>query len=191
MKSSLRLLSALAFSAALSLTASATTLTFGDQYSIGSIEPGKPDSDAAQVPLINKLIDLNTGNNQVVNMVFQGSQGDYTFDRLANFDSLVGNVTDVGSSKFENLVNSTFDVTGFTFLLAKYGNGVPGTADSTAFYVWDVTGLTSATIQFSALSHVSLYNPTTTNVPDGGTTAVLLGFALVGMSFIARRKIAA
>jgi hypothetical protein len=39
----------------------------------------------------------------------------------------------------------------------------------------------------NAISHVSLYGGTT-SVPDGASTAALLGLGLVGLSFIARRR---
>jgi hypothetical protein len=42
--------------------------------------------------------------------------------------------------------------------------------------------------QTYGLSFYSLYSPTTTNVPDGSTTALMLGLGLLGLGALARRK---
>jgi hypothetical protein len=40
----------------------------------------------------------------------------------------------------------------------------------------------------TGISHVSIFGLRTTTVPDGASTAALLGLGLVGLSFIARRR---
>jgi hypothetical protein len=74
-------------------------------------------------------------------------------------------------------------LSGWTYLYAKYGSG----GDDVGALVWYVKGLEEVTIPFPKLSHWSVYNPTT-SVPDGGTTVMLLGAALIGLGAI-RRKI--
>jgi hypothetical protein len=75
---------------------------------------------------------------------------------------------------------------GFTYLLAKY-DGPHGVSE-----VWNVQGLTGIVeIPDSlgiglGLSHWTLFGPGTPGVPDGGTTAMLLGAAL-GSLGMARR----
>ena len=74
---------------------------------------------------------------------------------------------------------------GFLYLLAKYDG--PNGGDE----VWNVQGLTGLmTIPLTGfgqygLSHFTLFGGGT-QVPDGGTTAALLGAALAGMGFLRR-----
>lgn len=182
----IRLAGIFAVALLLSVSARAVTLTFGDAYSLGSITPGNPDSDTAQLAVLNQLIDLAGGNDQVA--------GDYTYDRTFNFQpgTALANATDVGAADRVDSPAITIDVgDGFLYIVAKYGNGIPG-VEKNGFYAWYVAGLTGEiTVPEHALSHISAYNPGEpgNNVPDGGTTAVLLGVGLVGLSFAARRRL--
>ncbi len=78
--------------------------------------------------------------------------------------------------------------TGYLYLLAKYGNNkVPGTSGP-AFYVWYVGDLSGdVSVPAKGLSHISLYDPAGSHVPDGGLTVLMLGSALAGLGMIARR----
>ncbi len=63
----IKLAGILAVALTLSISARAdTVLNFGDAYSLGSITPGNPDSDTAQVSVLNQLIDLAAQSNKVV-----------------------------------------------------------------------------------------------------------------------------
>ena len=79
------------------------------------------------------------------------------------------------------------------YLLVKDGNHTP------AWYLfnltalgWNGTDVISATgfwLGGGAISHVTLYGTSTpAPVPDGGTTAALLGLGMMGIGFMARRK---
>jgi len=81
------------------------------------------------------------------------------------------------------------------YLLIKGGNvNLP----LLEWYLFDISGWNGMeTIQLSnfyggnqgKISHISIYGgESTTNVPDGGSTAVLLGVSLLGLSFVARRR---
>ena len=180
----IRLAGIFAVGVLLSVSARAVTLTFGDAYSLGSVTPGHPDSDPDQVAVLNQLIDLAAGNNQVV--------GDYTYDRTSNFQPGSG-LTNASTTDADRVDGPSFDLgDGYLYIVAKYGNGIPG-ADGNGFYAWYVAGLTGEiTVPDHALSHISAYNPGEpgNNVPDGGMTAVLLGLGLVALSFAARRRLA-
>lgn len=173
------------------LAVSARALTFGDAHSIGSIVPGVPDDDTSQVALLNTLLDLAAGDNQVIN-VFSGPHDPYSFDRTSNYQPGTGypNAVEAGAFR-DDTENNLVDLgSGYLYLLAKYGVGgdVPG-ADGTAFYVWYVGDMSGTfTIPSGGLSHFSLYNPGT-SVPDGGMTAVLTGLGLLCLSIVARRRL--
>ena len=67
-----------------------------------------------------------------------------------------------------------FDITGWDGLEAINFDGFFSTSSTTS----------------KNISHVAIYGNRSTSVPDSGTTAVLLGLGLVGMSFVSRRKTA-
>jgi hypothetical protein len=173
------------------LTVSARALSFGDANSLGSIVPGVPDSDTPQVALLNVLVDLAAGNDQVFN-VFDGPHDPYTFDRTGNHQpgTSLDDATTVGAVKDDTGVNSIDLGDGYLYLLAKYGGGgdVPG-AGGNSFYVWYIGGMDGTiTVPSQGLSHISLYNPGT-SVPDSGMTALLVGLGLVFLSVLARRRV--
>lgn len=85
-------------------------------------------------------------------------------------------------------------LTGYDYVVFHFGAGNAGSPGG----YWQAWYLAGSGGSFSlptvddetvgGFSSAQYWNPST-SVPDGGTTAVLLGLALVGMSFIARRRI--
>jgi hypothetical protein len=80
-----------------------------------------------------------------------------------------------------------------TFFLAKDGNE--------GSYLWDISGwngtddifLTSPFSSGKRFSHIEFFGTSeggTTNVPDGGSSALLLGVAVIGLASVARRRLA-
>ena len=176
---------ALAFGvlAGLPSTANALALTFNAQYDLGYVIPGEPADIPSERGYVNNLISLAQGS------------GPATIGGFAYFRKNIscgtcpaatgGAKNDTGS----NVVN--LGTGGFTYLIAKY-DGPNGGSE-----VWNVQGLTGiytipligfATKQHPqgyGLSHWTLFGPGG-QVPDGGTTVMLLGAAL-GALGMARR----
>jgi hypothetical protein len=159
------------------------TLTFTDTHVVGTVSPAAPADPASQADYINFMITL--GLNTTVTHDFGGAEGMQTISRSGNtFGSLptasaVGAVSGTGTSV--DLGGGTF-----TYLFAKYD----GQNDNSV--VWNIAGITG-TITIPAfgpggygLSGWILFGPGTPGVPDGGTTAMLLGVAL-GALGMARR----
>lgn len=110
--------------------------------------------------------------------------------------SLAGSYHTVFSNTATDPSDATISYTGGAFvgptayLLVKDGNQVP------AWYLFNLTALGwngTATLNLTgfwpgngAISHVSLYGTTATSVPDGGSMAMLLGFALIGLAVTRR-----
>ncbi|HVK59465.1 MAG TPA: VPDSG-CTERM sorting domain-containing protein, partial [Candidatus Kapabacteria bacterium] len=77
---------------------------------------------------------------------------------------------------------------GYLYALAKYGGG-QDRGPSVIYYLGGVAldiPNQAPTGQWG-LSHVTLFNPGN-NVPDGGTTAVLLGLGMLGLSMFRRKS---
>lgn len=170
--------------------AQATILTVGDSYYLGRISDGAPADPSNEVLYINSLLALAAGALATP----CPSATSENCDRVnSSFDATSSpQAVTPGNQRVEfndDYNGSAFDVTGFTYLLAKYDGRNPGAGS----YVWVVSGLTSVSIPTMLpgpdkynLSHYSLYNPV--SVPDSGMTVMLLGGALAGLEVLRRRR---
>jgi hypothetical protein len=155
-----------------------TTLGFfPDPHVVGTITPGAPADPADVATYINFMIGLAPGGS--------GTFSGQTITRTTNtFGSLptasaTGAVSGTGTTIDLNALGT------FTYLFAKYD----GQNDNSV--VWNIAGLTGTlTIPADgpngyALSGWILFGPTG-QVPDGGTTVMLLGAALGGLGMVRR-----
>ncbi len=165
-------------------TASADPIAVGDSRYIGLAIDGAPASAAWEVEYINFMIALPTPGYGT--MSGPGQQIEQIYRSSRNFGPLPTAVLE-GAINGSDPTTSPIDTTGWVYLLARYGGWS---------HVWYVAGLESAEIPATAssgrggdrateLSHYSRYNYS--QVPDGGTTLVLLGAALVGVGVLRRR----
>ena len=175
------LLTAMACVLALGLSAStASALAIGDARYLGWIDPSTPANATGEVAGINVLIDqpAPSGPTNISGTLYLRTASSCGTCPDATTTNGQQGLTDA------NVDGTTISVTGYTYLLAKYG---------TRGEVWYIAGLTgSQTIPLTgsngnATSHYSLYNLTTTQVPDGGVTAGLLGLAMLGVGYLRRR----
>lgn len=162
--------------------ASATALSAGDAYYLGSIDPGAPASATDEVAYINHLITLSPGGTDTVVQI--SPPKDWLYTRSSNVFAALPSVTTASGIQGSTTPITGIDVNGFTYLLAKYGN---------VSHVWYVVGLTTVDLESSigtagGLSHYSRYGyDEFQRVPDGGMTLMLLGGALVGLEGLRRR----
>jgi hypothetical protein len=137
--------------------AGATTLTFGasDPYFIGYIHTGEPSSEALEATYINHLIDVAAGGTATVDG-HTYYRDNSSFDCSACPDALSASA----NTSAENPGTTNVDVTGYTYLLAKYDG--PNAGD----LLWYVAGLTSVTFpdkwgpadKSYGISHYALFN---------------------------------
>ena len=150
--------------------------TSSAQY-LGSVDPSTPSNEANEVAYINKLIGM--GLNATTS--FNGNE----LVRSGNsFGTLPVATLLPDWDKDETNPSNVIDITGWTYLYGKYGNG-NGAIGAYVWFVGDLTG--EVQVPADRLSHWSVYNGTSTSVPDGGTAVMLLGAALLGLGALKRR----
>ena len=162
---------------------SAQALAIDDANYLGNIVPGLPSGETNEAAFIDALIALAPGADQT-------PCGDdaATPNTCTRSDNVFANLPSPADfTDKDESGDNTVDVTGFAYILAKYGKG----SETQISHVWYVGNLTGEqTVPDSSgggLSHISRFNATTNGVPDGGTTLMLLGTALVGLGALRRR----
>jgi hypothetical protein len=175
-------------SLAFATQAYALSIDLTDTRYLGWVDPSVPASNAGEVGSINDLRTvLPTGDNPAVLTDIDGVVNNANIGRTGV--SVVGlPVATTTGADGNNNPSASVDVTGFTYLLGKYGD---------TGHIWYVGGLSGVqTIPLNepdslggqGQSHYSLFNPTpSTGVPDGGATVLLLGAALSALAFVGRR----
>lgn len=188
--------------ASLALSMAANAITIGANQLLGIIEPGTPANPANEQMMVNGLLEgwgsvagyndgAPSGTVMGDNPADQPPAEVYTLRYsvatvipaagsapLAQFPS----VSVVTGNTTVNLGDYSYD-----WVLAKWGQ------DSAVYYIKDLTGLITLSLdgtgwssQGHGLSGYSLFN-VTKKVPDGGTTALLMGIGLMGLGFLKRR----
>jgi protein with PEP-CTERM/exosortase system signal len=167
-----------AFCAALfAFNPNASALTIGDTHELGFVEFGIPSGDQDRTNYVNHLIGMALGTtDQALGQTFTRSNNDFGPLPTAVF-ALNGTSTSINLG-----AGGTY-----SYLFAKYDGPNYG---SEVWYVGDLSGIITipATAGGYGLSGWTLFGPGGQGVPDGGTTAMLLGTAL-GALGMARRYI--
>ena len=168
----------------LAFTPNAKALEFSD--AVGTVTPGAPASEVQEASYINFMIGLGLGETDT----FDGQ----TITRSNNVFANLPTATATGAVRVndppaggDGLVHIDLGAVGtYSYLYAKYD----GQNDLTqVWYVGDLGG--EITIPFNGpeghgISHYTLFVGPGGQVPDGGTTVMLLGTAL-GALGMARR----
>jgi hypothetical protein len=149
------------------------------------------------------LNNTHTGVAAFSGVIVGYSAGDFS-------SAAVGTSVTMGASSLSNasddwIFNSPSGYTGifwkvgdFRFILTSSTGGVSGSFVNAsglgyAYNVWDplgtmATGTWGFSTQYPQIGKNSFFFSSTTSVPDGGVTALLLGAALLGLGLAARRK---
>jgi hypothetical protein len=165
----------------LAFSNNASALTIGDDHELGFVEFGIPSSEQDRVNYTNHLIGMALGTtDQALGQTFTRSNND--FGPLPTAVIVGPTVT---TPNPPSVVSINIGTGLYTYLFAKYDGPNYG---SEVWYIGDLSG--TITIPGFAgqygLSGYTLFGPGTPGVPDGGTTAILLGMAF-GALGIARR----
>ena len=157
--------------------ARALSLQIGDSHELGFVNYGIPAGDNNRLNYVNHLIGMALGSSdQAYGQTFFRSNNAFSqMPQAVLGGSVKGTTTTV------NLASGGL----YSYLLAKYDGPNYGTE---VWYVGDLSGIITipATAGGYGLSGWMLFGPGVPGVPDGGTTAVLLGAALLILD-IARR----
>jgi hypothetical protein len=156
---------------------SARALTIGDTHELGFVQFGIPSGDSDRLTYVNHLIGMALGGHDF-------ADGQEYFRSMNSFASLPIAVL----AGHVNGTTTSIDLGAggtYTYLFAKYDGPNYG---SEVWYVGDLSGVITipATAGGYGLSGWTLFGPGVPGVPDGGTTAMLLGTAL-GALGMARR----
>jgi hypothetical protein len=164
--------------ALLAFSPSVHALTIGDAHELGFVNFGIPSGDSDRLTYVNHLVGMTPGTSDKADGQTYFRSGN-SFGPLPQ--AVLAGVVDGTSTTINLGAQGTF-----TYLFAKYDGPNYG---SEVWYVGDLSGKITipATAGGYALSGWTLFG-TGAGVPDGGTTAMLLGAAL-GVLGIARRYI--
>lgn len=154
-------------------------LTIGDSHELGFVNFGIPSGDSNRLTYVNHLIGMALGTSDKADgqTYFRSNNA---FAQLPQA-VLAGHVN--GTSTTINLGAGGL----YSYLFAKYDGPNYG---SEVWYVGNLSGIITipATAGRYGLSGWTLFGPGVCGVPDGGTTAMLLGAALSVLG-MARRYI--
>jgi hypothetical protein len=154
-------------------------LTIGNSHELGFVNFGIPSGDSDRLNYVNHLIGMALGSqDNAFGQHFTRSNNAYSPLPQA---VLAGRVNGTGTS-----INLGAGGT-YTYLFAKYDGPNYG---SEVWYVGDLSGIITIPAKAGryGLSGWTLFGPGVPGVPDGGTTAMLLGAALSVLG-VARRYI--
>ena len=164
--------------AMLAFSNSAKALTIGDAHELGFVNFGIPSGDSDRLTYVNHLVGMALGTSDKADgqTYFRSNNA---FSPLPQ--AVLGGLVD-GTSTTINLGSGLY-----TYLFAKYDGPNYG---SEVWYVGNLSGVITipATAGGYGLSGWTLFGPGVPGVPDGGTTAMLLGAALSVLG-VARRYI--
>jgi hypothetical protein len=153
------------------------SLAIGDAHELGFVEFGIPSGDQDRTNYVNHLIGMALGTqDDALGQHFTRSNNSFGSLPTAVFShDGTGTSVNLGAGGL------------YTYLFAKYDGPNYG---SEVWYVGDLSGIITipATAGGYGLSGWTLFGPGGQGVPDGGTTAMLLGTALSVLG-IARRYI--
>jgi hypothetical protein len=172
----LALLSAVFCAAMLAFTHNTRALSIGDEHELGFVEFGIPSGDTDRLNYVNHLIGMALGSeDDALGQHFTRSNND--FGPLA--PAVLAGLVSGTSTSIDLGAGGTY-----LYLFAKYDGPNYG---SEVWYVGDLSGIITIpdTAGGYGLSGWTLFG-SAGSVPDGGTTAMLLGAAL-GSLGMARR----
>jgi hypothetical protein len=190
----------------LAVSQSAYAVTIGANELLGTIVPGTPANEANAMTQVNGLLegwallgpDVRGYNDGAASGSVLGNNPNdpqsevYTLKFSAT--TVIPKPTALLATSYSPGVstsNPTFNLGAATYswVLAKWSN------NSAVYYIGNLAAGTEVTLTkggtgFSSsagLSHYVLFNRSTTSVPDGGSTAALLGSVLLAFGMLRRR----
>jgi len=162
---------------AFSPNARAVSLAIGDAHELGFVNFGIPSGDQDRLNYVNHLVGmaLNSTDSAFGQTFFRSGNDFGALPQAVLAGSVKGTTTSV------NLGAGGL----FSYLLAKYDGPNYGTE---VWYVGDLSGIITIpqTAGGYGLSGWMLFGPGVPGVPDGGTTAMLLGAALSTLGVVRR-----
>jgi len=155
-------------------------LTIGDGHELGVVQGNVPPGEGVRRNFVNHLIAMALGaNDQAFGRNF--SRSNNSFSPLSEA-VLAGHVNGTGTTV--NLGSGLY-----TYLFANYAGNGQHSDSAAVWYVGNLSGVITIPQTFGVknLSGWTLFGPGIAGaVPDGGTTAMLLGAGLSALGLIRR-----
>jgi len=155
-------------------------LTIGDGHELGVVEGNVPPGEGVRRNFVNHLIAMALGaNDQAFGRNF--SRSNNSFSPLSEA-VLAGHVNGTGTTV--NLGSGLY-----TYLFANYAGNGQHSDSAEVWYVGNLSGVITIPQTFGVknLSGWTLFGPGIAGaVPDGGTTAMLLGAGLSALGLVRR-----
>jgi len=168
--------------ALLTFSHNARALSIGDNHELGFIVAGNV-GDANRLLFVNHLIGMSEGSSGTfMNNFFTRSN-----NHFASLPTAVVGAGTVTTPNPPSVVSINIGSGLYSYLYAKYDGPNAGTE---VWYIGDLSGIITIPgfLGRYGLSGYTLFGPGVPGVPDGGTTAMLLGAALSVLG-VARRYV--
>jgi hypothetical protein len=178
MKTLKTLIASTVLATGLAVAPNASALAINDANYLGSYTPANAGA-ANEVANVQRLVDLFNG------VTTSTTLGIYTFTETTDGSAIptpAPSPVTFGIKDESQNISYTVDVTGYTYVLGKFQN-----AASHVWYIGNLSGNQTLPENVQGLSHITLFNATTTRVPDAGTSVLLLGAGLLGIGALRRR----
>ncbi len=156
-------------------------LAMGDQHELGQVHPAISQGDAAITEYVNFMIGLSLGESGHVSI---GPHDNLVIRSMNNFGALPSAAALAlrgKDTKIDLGIQGTYD-----YFFAHYGGPRGGFAE--VWNVGDLSGMITipGNVFRHGLSGWALFTAANGAVPDGGTTAMLLGAALGALGMVRR-----
>jgi hypothetical protein len=179
MKTLKTLIASTVLATGLAVAPNASALAINDANYLGSFTPSQPSGETTETANVQRLVDLFNG------VTTSTTLGIFTFTETTGGGAIptpAPSPVTFGVKDESEDISYTVDVTGYTYLLGKFANTV-----SHVWYIGNLSGNHTLPTSVRGLSHITLFNATTTRVPDAGTSVLLLGAGLLGIGALRRR----
>lgn len=155
--------------------------SYNTNYYVGAIDD-VAHGESQELAFVGNLISVGSGQSETIGGILYDRTGS-TLTTLPSVEAVRGKNDSLTLSDTSDVFAWTLNDTGTLYILAKYDEAAGGTLVFLATITAGDTVYVPDSFGGHDLSHLSVLG----RVPDGGTTLMLLGGALVGLGALRRK----